>query len=211
MTKTFTATEIKARVAAPRATWPPPDTLASWKSLHDAVDLLHYVVSGVNDDVARIEANSDLSPDGIARQRADIGAKALQELESFGPLRKAEKAVGENIEYLNEKMTGLPKPPSDFMESIMAVEVRGIVRSQQHPTNFVLSNLADPRVVGAVLNAPAALSGLKDEEVAIVRDKARTQLHPKEHAMQQQLEKALADLHTGVENSKRMIRERTAT
>jgi hypothetical protein len=56
--------------------------------------------------------------------------------------------------------------------------------------------------------APACLSGLSDTEWNVLRDRARTTLHPEQAQMQQQLAKSLDDLRGGIEAARRMVRER---
>jgi hypothetical protein len=68
--------------------------------------------------------------------------------------------------------------------------------------------MSDARVLGAILNAPAALSGLNDAEFNLLRDRARSALHPEQHALQQGLARALDDLQKGVAAARRLVCER---
>lgn len=63
-------------------------------------------------------------------------------------------------------------------------------------------------MLGAILMAPACLSGLSDNEWNVVRERSRAALHPDQAEMQKQLAKSLNDLRGGVEAAKRMVRER---
>ena len=71
-----------------------------------------------------------------------------------------------------------------------------------------MKSISDPRMLGAILNAPPFLSGLNDSEYNLVHSKARTTLHPEQSEMQRQLRKSLDDLKAGVEAARRLICER---
>jgi hypothetical protein len=123
-------------------------------------------------------------------------------------LRAAERAITENIEYLEKKMTDLPQPPSAVADVMLAQEIRHYVRRQKSRIDVALKFVSDPRMLGAILTAPACLSGLSDAEGAVVRERARTALHPEQAEMHKQLAISLNDLRGGVEAAKRTVRER---
>lgn len=68
--------------------------------------------------------------------------------------------------------------------------------------------ISDPLMLRAILTAPACLSGLSDAELSVVRERARTALHPEQAQMQQELAKSRDDLGGGVDAARRMVRER---
>ncbi len=53
--------------------------------------------------LAAPEQDQDLSPNGIARRRKELGQQAVTELAKIEPLQIAERAVMENIDYLERK------------------------------------------------------------------------------------------------------------
>jgi hypothetical protein len=63
-------------------------------------------------------------------------------------------------------------------------------------------------MLGAILTAPACLSGLSDAEWNVMRERARTALHPEQAQMQQWLTKARDELRGGVEAARRTVWER---
>jgi phage I-like protein len=71
-----------------------------------------------------------------------------------------------------------------------------------------MKSVSDPRILGAILNAPPFLSGLNDTEFNLIRQRARTALHPEQSQMQEKLKKALAELQEGSAATKRMVLER---
>jgi hypothetical protein len=90
----------------------------------------------------------------------------------------------------------------------LAQEIRQYVRGQKSPIDVAVKSMSDPRILSAILNAPASLSGLSDAEFKLVRERARAALHPEQVKMQQQLTKALDELRAGVAATQRMLLER---
>ena len=105
-------------------------------------------------------------------------------------------------------MIGLPQPPTAVADVMLAQEIRQHIRRQKSRIDVVMRSISDPRILGAVLSAPAALSGLNDVEFNLVRERARTVLHPEQALMQTSLKKALDELREGVAATKRTLLER---
>ncbi|TIM48775.1 hypothetical protein [Mesorhizobium sp.] len=209
MPKQINDIEIEARIAPASIRW--PSTAIHWEKLKKAVDAIRVLITVVNANCKAVEQDSDLSPEGIARKRIEIGRRALGELADFAPQRSAEAAVTSALAMFDAGMVDLPKPPSGIAEVALAQELRAHVRAQENPTGFVLNHLDDGRVVGAVLHAPGFLSGLKDEGLNVIRDRARSALHPEHVQNRKVTEDALNELNRGTEAARRMIMERTET
>jgi hypothetical protein len=169
---------------------------------------LRGLVYTVNGHCLEAEQDQDRSPEGIIRRRTQIGQQALSELADFSPLQIAQKAVANNLAFLEEQMVELPKPTTNAVDFMLEQEIRGHVSEQKSPIDFVLNQIADQRVLGAVLNVPPYLSGLTDPQWNIVRERARTALHPQQSEMQDWLKKAIAEVQEGVAAATRMILER---
>jgi len=210
MTKRLTDIEIATRIVPTMLRWPPAEIAKTitWDRLRDAVDQLRGLIRTVDDGCVAAEQDTDLNPDGIARRRQTLGRQAISELANWPPLQATERAVTENIEYLEKRMVDLPQAATSVADVMMAQEVRAHVKQQKSPIDFVLKSLADPRVIGVVLNAAPYLSGLSDAAWNVVRERARAALHPEQQQMQQHLTKALDDLRKGVEAARRMVLER---
>ena len=88
-------------------------------------------------------------------------------------------------------------------------EIRDHIRQQKSPIDFIMKRLSSPRVLAAVLSEEAFLSGLSETEWSVVRERARTTLHPVQAEMQAKLTKALGELREGVEATQRLLLERT--
>jgi hypothetical protein len=215
MTKPLPMTEndIEVRIVPTVLRWPSRDTAKTiaWDRARECVDSFRGVLRAVDAHCTKAEQNADLSPAGIARQRAAVGQQALAELDSFKPFQLAEKAVAENIRYLEDKMTALPQPPTSFADALLAQEIRQDIKQSRHGQKTPLdvdAVVSDRRILGAVLNAPARLSGLTETELNVVREKARIALHPDQHQLQQHLRKAVDDLREGLNATRRAVRER---
>lgn len=177
--------------------------------VHETVDALHGLCRAVDDNCFQTEQNIDLSSDGIIRRRAELGRQALTELASFKALKTAEKATLNDIELLESKMTNMPQPPTNVVEVAQAQELRAHIRAQKSPIDFIMKHLSNPRILAAVLTADAFLSGLSDAEFNLVRERARTTLHPVQAEMQTKYTKALGELREGLEAARRVVLERT--
>jgi hypothetical protein len=184
----------------------PPNQFFKWLSL--CVDALHGLVETVENGCIEAEENPDFSVEGVRRRRAELGRQALVELEKFKPLEVAEKATRTNIDYLENKMVDLPQSPTAVADVMLAQEIRQYIRGQKSPIEFAVKSVHDPRMLAAILTAPGCLSGLSDSEWNVVRERARTALHPQQAQMQQQLAKSLDQLREGVAATKRLLIER---
>jgi hypothetical protein len=96
---------ICMRQARHRRRWPPPETAKTiaWDKAREAVALLRALIRVVDDGCLQAEQNADLSPEGIARRREAVGRQALSESENWPPERAAERAITENIDFLERK------------------------------------------------------------------------------------------------------------
>ena len=64
-----------------------------------------------------------------------------------------------NIEHLEKRMIDLPQPPTAVSDVMLAQEIRQYVRGQKSPIDVAVESISEPRMVSAILNAPASLSG----------------------------------------------------
>jgi hypothetical protein len=209
MTKRLTDIEIAGRIVPAMLRWPAniAKTVA-WDRLRECVDALRGLLFVVNANCLEAEQDQDLSPEGIIRRRSQIGQQALTELADFKPFQVAEKAVANNLAFLEERMVELPKPTTNSVEFLMEQEIRAYLNQEKSPINVVLKSMSDQRLVSAVLTAPPYLSGLSDTQWNMVRERARAALHPEQAEMQEWLKKALAEVREGMAAAKRILLER---
>jgi hypothetical protein len=141
----------------------------------------------------------------FSHRRNEIGRKALTELVNFRPFQSAEKWVADNLALLERKMVDIPSPPTVVADVMLATEIRAHVVKQESPVDFVVKSISDPRILGAVLNAPSFLSGLNDAEFNLIRERARQALHPEQTNMEKQLTRALEELREGLAATKHLL------
>lgn len=209
MPKPITQLDIEARIVPGSVRW--PSTAIHWEKLKKAVESLRATVDAVETNCRAIEQDRNLSLEGMTRKRAEIGQRACAQLSNFAAVKTAESAVSGAIGIFEAGMVDIPRPPTNAADVALAQEVRAHVRAQESPTTFVLNNMSDSRVVGAVLHAPGFLSGLNDEAVNIVRDRMRSALHPEQVKQRKAAEDALSELQSGVDAARRLILARTDT
>ena len=137
-----------------------------------------------------------------------LGRQSLHELAQFKAFQIAERAVSSDIDLIEKRMVDLPQPATAVADLMLAQEIRQYVRGQKSPIDLAAKSMSDPRILGAILNAPAFLSGLSDTEWNLVRERGRAALHPEQVQMRKWLTKALDDLREGVAATKRMLQER---
>ena len=209
MTKRLSEIEIAARIVPTSLRWSDKTAkTVAWDRLRECVEALRGLVQTVDSHCVEAEQNQDLSPSGVTRRRTECGRQAMTELANFKPFQLAEKAVLQNLEFLETKMADLPQPPTSVADVSLAQEIRQYVRSRKSPLDTAVDSITDARVLGAILNAPPFLSGLSETEFNLVRQRARTALHPEQTKMQEQLNKAMAELREGLLATGRILSER---
>src|SRR5258707_1030719 len=163
------------------ANWPKAETAGFWGDLHDSVGTLRGILETLDGVFEAIDTNPDLSPSGRNRRRTEEGERTLKELEGsdYEPMRKASAAVARRIEKLREKMTALPGTPAGA-DVHVAAEIRAVIRQQKEPEQFARALLGDAKIMGAINNTPAFLSGMDESAIARLREAALLALHPEE-------------------------------
>ena len=211
MVKAIHDLEIQARVVPTHGRWPNIPTI-HWGKLHAGVAALRALVAGVDASCLSVEADPDLSPEGLYRRRADIGRKGITELNALAAVAGAESAVAKAIATFESGMVAdIPKPTS-AADIAMGEEIRAFIRTtKSSPFDFAMRNINDPRVLAAVLHAPAFLTGLDDAMFEAIKAKAAIALNPEKLAQKKQAEGALEELRKGVDAAQRMIMSRTET
>lgn len=105
-------------------------------------------------------------------------------------------------------MSEIPPPPSSLADVMLAQEIRAYVARHSSPIDFAMKNIGDPRVLTALLHAPACLSGLTEDQRKVIHQRAREALHPEKTQLQQKLGAALGDFQKGLDSAQRMVMER---
>lgn len=208
MPKRISEAEIDIRIVPMSVRWREGQTVA-WDKLLGGVTALKALVRKLDNECVAAEGDRGLSAEGIALRHKELAQKALVQLANFAPMQSAEKAVANELAALEERMIKLPSSPTEVSDLMLAAEIRSYVAQQKNPVEFAFQSVEDNRVLGAVIGAPAFLSGLTDEHLGQLREKAREKHNPQQVEKQRSLRKALADLQEGVEATKRLVLQRT--
>jgi hypothetical protein len=205
----LTDTLIAATICPQHLRWATSGGEHSWLRMKDAVTDMHGLARALEDQCSGVESDSDLNASAVTRRTCELGKRAICELMELAALRKAEKAVQNNLEQLDQKMKELPVQANDAPAVLREQEIRAWISRQKSPIDAAIKGLSDPRIVSAILGAPHFLSGLTEAEHQLIASRCRKALFPAQIAMKNQLTKAFGELTEGVAASKRLILERT--
>ncbi len=196
-----------AMVGALAANFPQHDD-AAWDAVRGCIVDIRDTLFALDSKIGVVEDNKDLSPEGVDRQRAALAAATLQELDAYKPLLTAKNAVTKSINKAETQRPSLPSAPTSVADVQLAAEIREHVARQEKPDSFVLVHAADERVVAAVLSAPAFLSGMKDEHLAILERAILNKLHPDRTEYRDTLQRALGVCEQAIKQAQRLIVDR---
>jgi hypothetical protein len=194
-------------IGALSARWPAADTGDVWAKLHEAIADCRQWVRNVDVELSTIEADRNLSELGRFRKGAEYAVTVIGLLNNSSDVAKAEEAVEKQFAEI-AKGSKLPVAPESVAEVALAAEIRAHVARQQEPHIAVHKLAGDPRVVAAVMHAPAFLSGLTDEQKNRFLAQAEISLFPEGTGDRQKLEAALKVLRDAVGAAERKIAER---
>jgi hypothetical protein len=202
----FNALKLRTQLMPSRSRWP-TETL-HFQKMHRVADKVMCLVTETYEQLAEIDANPDLSPDGRKRQRAAIGAKALAEFQSAKELAFACEGVDRQLAVW-QGMTGATiKPAANIAEASIHAQIRDRLHATKDKMSFVEKYAGDPVVASAIMTAPLCLSGLSDAEVAMVRKKIESHVDPRIIEAREQTTKALKETEAGWQRAQQLIAER---
>jgi transposase-like protein DUF772 len=119
--------------------------------------------------------------------------------------RRIAKACRERVDFMS--IVGLDAPDfrtiSDFRKGHLKA-LGDLFKQVLH----LCEKADDPHVIGAVLHAPGFLSGLSEPQVNMIRERAKTTLHPDLVAVQTDLNSTMAQLQEGMAATRRLLLSR---
>ena len=149
--------------------WPTDTT--HWAALVRAGGEMRAIVSKGLKEIAAVDADKLLSAEGKRTRKADIGARALDQLTEPGSVAKAREAVEAQMRRWAAKVSTHIKPAEDHVTAVLHAQCREKIASlKENRLTFLKKHASDPVIASALLEAPAFLSGLSDGELAMVRD-----------------------------------------
>jgi hypothetical protein len=203
---TWTLNEI-AMVGAQAANFP-NHKVEHWTALRTCVEGIREFLRDINGEMTAIEKDRDLNPTGLARKRAEVGKKAVAKLDDFTKLQIAEHHVENRIAAMRQKIQAqiAQGEPKTSAEAALAGEIRAYIGKQQNPAMAAVQQKNDPRVIAAILNAPAFLSGLTDEQLGTFRAAALDSSDPAQE--ERQVSNALDVCRAAIRAAQHMIARR---
>jgi hypothetical protein len=174
----FTDHGLKLSICPAQTRWHEPKVI-HWAKLHACADQARERVAQTWAAMDEIENDADLSTEGKARQKKKIALEALAEFEKSNTLATAKQSVEKQLEAWAEK-TGLAiKTPTNIAEAVIQSEIRAHVGNmKESKLGFLEKHVTDPVVASAVLGAPGFLSGLKENEIAFVKERVEKHVSP---------------------------------
>jgi hypothetical protein len=206
--KAFTEHELKLSICPTQARWHEQKVL-HWQALHRVADEERDQVAQAWSTMAEIENDADLSLEGKQRQKRKVALEALSEFEKSQALASAKKAVEKQVSVWAEK-TGLSiKTPMNFAEAMVGAEIRAhLAAMKDNRLGFVEKHAADPVVAGAVLGAPAFLSGLNETDLTFVKQRVEKHVAPEIAEARDATLKAVKEAEHGWQRAMDKIGER---
>ncbi len=195
-------------IAAPSTRWPAADTAIFWKIGHEAVTALVERARTADVAIAAVEANSDLSDIGRLKAIGDIALQAVNALPDLPELGRMRAQAERDIRLFEQKVGRAAEAPTDAAEALLHQEIRTHIRSQAEPIQAAYAQRNDPRVVAAIVSAPAMLSGIGEEQKNEFARAARSALWPDETGKVAQFENAVNVIEEAIKQVQRMIAER---
>ena len=219
----FELLQIKAAVCPSKDSWPSPDVQVSimgdrptikggalhWSALHACVDDARDRVTKAFAKMAAIDGDKNLSAAGKESKKKGIAEAAITDLEKSKSLSAARKSVEHQITKWDDEIGLTPQIPASIGESVQLSEIRSYISVMKgNRVDFVAKHASDPRVVAAVLGAPAFLSGLIDADINIVRSQVAKRVAPEIAVAKDATLKALLETEAGWRTAIRQISDR---
>jgi hypothetical protein len=192
-------------IAQLRSRWRP--SADSRPHLYGAMIAFRRGLAQVEDITAqreRLSADANLTAAG---KKAAL--RSFVEQQMLKGLKEAETGLAKAAADVAAKRAAIGAPSidrSDIAGALLRQEIRSVLRQQ--PAGAALALVAgskDPRVLDAVLEAPAELSGLSAGELAVVEDRLVAARHPEEFAQIEEDEEAIALARSALDLAKMEI------
>jgi hypothetical protein len=149
----------------------PTHPVAHWQDLRAVAPRARQILKDTNAKMNSVETDRNLSPEGVKRARAEIGKAAIAQLND---LAAPSPAVERRMKALNEKTDAALAEGSaqNSTQGQVASEIRSYVANSDAPAMTAHRLIGNKKALAAVLDAPAFLSGLNDDEHNALRSRA---------------------------------------
>lgn len=207
MTEKFSEARL-GLIAAPSARWPAADSAILWRIGHEAVAALVDRARKADVAIAAVEGNSDLSDVGRLKAIGDIALQAVNALDDLPELGRLRAQAERDVRAFEQKIGQAAEAPTDAAEALLHQEIRNHIRSQAEPIDAAYAQRNDPRVVTAIVSAPAMLSGLSEQQKNEFARAARSSLWPDETGKIARFNDAVRVVEEAIKQVQGMVAER---
>jgi hypothetical protein len=180
-----------------------------WSALHACVDEARNRVTKAFAAMGAVDDDKALSREGKDLKKKEIANAAVAGFEKAKTIVNARDLVESQMAKWDEELGLLSKPPATIGESVQLSEIRSYLSAMSdNRLNFVAQHAHDPRVVAAVLGAPAFLSGLTDADIGMLKTQIAKRVAPEVAEAKAETTKALQETEAGWRAAIRQISDR---
>ena len=164
--------KLRMMIIPEQAKWHEP-RFTHWQKLHEAADEARQRVAKAFSAMDQIDHNSDLTPEGKAKECRKIAERGVAQAKASKTLESARAAVTRQMQTWANKLSEVIKPAEDVHTATLHSEIRNRVANmtKEDRLTFLQKNGGDPLIASALLLAPAFLSGLTEAEFTMVSGK----------------------------------------
>lgn len=116
-----------------------------------------------------VDANRDLTPEGKRRQRAELGNEIIVMMQTSKTPERIREAVDQVLRKYQAKIDANLKRATDPHEEAVYGQIRDRLFNMKEGRLSWLEKNIDDTLIGAVLTAPAYVSGLTEAEYQLVK------------------------------------------
>lgn len=156
-----------ALVGAMAAEKIPDNGTLHFTELRKTAEQIRAALSGAGAALDQVDRNVDLNLEAKSRYRREVGVEQMKVLDKIAIVPSS---VNRRIEKLQSKMRDELRAASGELSDSIAAEIRAHIKAAGGIKEVLRLN--DATVTAAVLAAPAVLSGLRPDELQLLRDRA---------------------------------------
>ncbi len=213
--ETVTKLDLEVSICPRQSRWPNPDVEFStqddtitakglhWSHNHDAAYWIREHTAKALADLAAVDADEILSRVGKADKKKRLAAQAKANIEKSKVLAQAKETSGKQlVKWENELKSHLKQATTTHDAAVYSELWNRSYRMQgAERLAWLNKNASDPTVTSALLTAPAAVTGLKSDEVHFLREQFEKAVLPEAAEDRPLTLQALDDLEVGQRNA----------
>ena len=170
--KEFAQLQLRATIVPQQARWPAAEFL-HWQQLHALANEARDRVAKFYQQADEIDRDVNLSRGGKEKQHKKAATEAIAVFEQSKSLTRARQSVADVMAQWEQRVTKVVRRASDAHEAAIYSKVWNTVDALRGTSRmaWLEKNAGDPIIASAILTAPAALCGLSEAELSLVKRK----------------------------------------